>query len=121
MANYKTPGVYVQEQALLPNSVAEVSTAIPAFIGYTDFASDEEQNSLHLVPKRIKSILEFETFFGKGYFPDNYTVYVNPDGPAITSVTTKIRFYLYRSLQLFFDNGGGDCFIVSVGTYSEAV
>ena len=29
----KTPGVYVQEIATLPPSVAEVSTAIPAFVG----------------------------------------------------------------------------------------
>jgi phage tail sheath protein FI len=34
MASYLTPGVYVEEVALLPPSVAEVATAIPAFIGY---------------------------------------------------------------------------------------
>jgi phage tail sheath protein FI len=33
MATYKSPGVYVQEVSTLPPSVAEVSTAIPAFIG----------------------------------------------------------------------------------------
>jgi phage tail sheath protein FI len=26
-------------------------------------------------------------------------------------------FYLYDSLRLYFDNGGGDCYIVSVGNY----
>ena len=25
------------------------------------------------------------------------------------------NFYLYDSLRLFFDNGGGDCYVVSVG------
>ena len=34
MASYLSPGVYVEEVALLPSSVAEVATAIPAFIGY---------------------------------------------------------------------------------------
>ncbi len=34
--NYKTPGVYVEETAKFPPSVAQVETAIPAFIGYTE-------------------------------------------------------------------------------------
>ena len=36
MTIYKTPGVYVEEISTLPPSVAEVSTAIPAFFGYTE-------------------------------------------------------------------------------------
>ena len=36
MATYKTPDVYVKEISIFPPSVAEVSTAIPAFIGYTE-------------------------------------------------------------------------------------
>ena len=39
MADYKTPGVYVEEISTLPPSVAAVATAIPAFIGYTEKAS----------------------------------------------------------------------------------
>ena len=38
MATYKTPGVYVEEISTLPASVAQVETAIPAFIGYTEKA-----------------------------------------------------------------------------------
>jgi len=34
--NYKTPGVYVEEISKLPPSVAQVETAIPAFIGFTE-------------------------------------------------------------------------------------
>lgn len=33
-----TPGVFVQEISSLPPSVAEVETAIPAFVGYTEKA-----------------------------------------------------------------------------------
>ena len=36
MTSYKTPNVYVEEISTFPPSVAEVSTAIPAFIGYTE-------------------------------------------------------------------------------------
>jgi phage tail sheath protein FI len=35
MANYRTPGVYIDQISKFPPSVAAVETAIPAFIGYT--------------------------------------------------------------------------------------
>lgn len=35
MAQMKTPGVYIIEKNAFPNSVVEVATAIPAFIGHT--------------------------------------------------------------------------------------
>ncbi|MBP1653020.1 MAG: phage tail protein, partial [Bacteroidetes bacterium] len=38
MAEYKTPGVYIEEIPKLPPSIASVETAIPAFIGYTEKA-----------------------------------------------------------------------------------
>jgi phage tail sheath protein FI len=31
------------------------------------------------------------------------------------------KLYLYNSLRLFYANGGGDCYIVSVGSYDDAV
>ena len=40
MAQMKTPGVYIIEKNAFPNSVVEVATAIPAFIGHTQFARD---------------------------------------------------------------------------------
>ena len=36
--SYKTPGVYIEEISKFPPSVAEVETAIPVFIGYTEKA-----------------------------------------------------------------------------------
>ena len=62
---YKTPGVYVMEISKLPPSVAQVETAIPAFIGYTHKAADP-LGDLNLKPKRITSLLEYESYFG-GY------------------------------------------------------
>lgn len=44
-----TPGVYIQEQNAFPNSVVEVATAVPAFIGYTEKAT-RGGKSLHNVP-----------------------------------------------------------------------
>ncbi|HMB93129.1 MAG TPA: hypothetical protein VKP65_19920, partial [Rhodothermales bacterium] len=70
---YKTPGVYVKEVSLFPPSVAEVETAIPAFIGYTERA-DENGTSLTNVPTRIKSLLEFRELFGGAPTPGTITV-----------------------------------------------
>jgi uncharacterized protein len=121
MTTYKTPGVYVQEISLFPPSVAEVATAIPAFIGYTEFAVSDTGSSLKLIPTRIKALAEFEVFFGKGYEPAEYMVITDTSvsPPLVDKVVTGMRFYLYESLRLYFDNGGGDCYIVSVGSYKD--
>lgn len=118
---YKTPGVYVQEIALFPPSVAQVETAIPAFIGFTAFALTPEGKSLVNVPTRIKSLLEFESLFGGGYVPVTVKVTVNPATNMILNVVPDKRFHLYVSLRQYFDNGGGPCYIVSVGNFSAAV
>ena len=40
MGQMKTPGVYIVEKSAFPNSVVEVATAVPAFIGYTEKADN---------------------------------------------------------------------------------
>jgi phage tail sheath protein FI len=60
---FKTPGVYIKEIPTFPPSVAEVETAIPAFIGYTEKATFNGK-SLNLQPTRITSLLEYEQLFG---------------------------------------------------------
>ena len=65
-AKYTGPGVYLEETSGVPPSVAEVETAIPAFIGYTEIADEKDEISeLHLQPKKINSLLEYEINFGK--------------------------------------------------------
>ncbi len=49
----KTPGVYVNEIPSFPPSIAQVATAIPAFIGYTQIAQDLQGKSLTNKPTRI--------------------------------------------------------------------
>ncbi|MEZ4817253.1 MAG: hypothetical protein R2776_04695 [Flavobacteriaceae bacterium] len=60
---YKTPGVYVEEISVFPPSVAQVETAIPAFIGYTKKAKKENKDVLN-VPTKVSSVLDFVTYFG---------------------------------------------------------
>src|SRR5574343_391917 len=66
MAEYRVPGVFIEELAKLPPAVAEVETALPAFIGYTAQATLSRSGDLLGVPHRIRSLVEFEACYGIG-------------------------------------------------------
>lgn len=122
----RTPGVYIVEKNAFPNSVVEVPTAVPAFIGYTKFALNGTK-SLHMQPFRISSLADFHQHFGDG--PD-YTFNVTAEADKTKADTVlggsgykieqaKGKFLLYRCIRMFFDNGGGPCYIVSVGEFED--
>lgn len=127
--NFTTPGVYIEENNAFPNSVVEVATAVPAFIGYTEIAS-ENGKPLENRPVRITSIAEYHLYFGGAFHPkftlypvvtgkpNKHTITINGEIKAINYLPDH-DFYMYRSIQLFFNNGGNTCYIVSVGTYGE--
>ena len=117
---YKTPGVFIKEINTFPPSVVPVETAIPAFVGYTEKAIAADGSSLILEPTRIESLLDFITYFGGDYQPVTYTVELNTTTNAIGAVTPDRQFYLYGCLRHFYANGGGTCYIVSVGDYSAS-
>jgi len=111
----------VEEIALLPPSVAEVATAIPAFIGYTEFARDTNGKVI-TDPVKISSVLEFSLLFGGGYDVNDYTVKVDTaSGNSIKSAIPDKRYFLFDIIRQYFDNGGGECYIVSVGSYADAI
>ena len=118
---YKTPGVYIEEIPKLPPSIASVETAIPAFIGYTEKAQLKEPDDLLLKPKRINSMLEYEQYFGKALPETTIQVTIDTTQTSKIDVQGKVltpnKYLMYYSLQMFFINGGGDCYIVSVGNY----
>jgi uncharacterized protein len=120
-SSYKTPGVFVEEIPKLPPSVAQVETAIPAFIGYTEKAERNGEN-LSKKPTRITAFNEFEAYFGGAYefAPGDLTVKLDEGNNfAVQSVAfAKKSFLLYDAMRLFYDNGGGPCYVVSVGTYA---
>jgi len=124
---YKTPGVYVEEIVKFPPSVAQVETAIPAFIGYTEKATKKLTGDLNGIPTRISSMLEYETYFGYAQPETTINVTINDTlvgGAKETSIivdhpTTPSPFLMYYSMQMFFANGGGPCYIVSVGRYGS--
>jgi uncharacterized protein len=131
---YKTPGVYVEEISKLPPSVAQVETAIPAFIGFTE---NDSYNGLSLLnkPRRIRSLADFEQVFGM----PRQTAYTNDNDPAngirivknaqgdfvmdgsLRDPFDSLQFRMHYCLQMYFANGGGPCYIISCGSYDDAV
>ncbi len=130
MATYKTPGVYVEEISTLPASVAQVETAIPAFIGYTEKAWKKGEG-LTLKPTRIKSFPEYEELFGGPEKETKYNVTVTDrvdDNNNVLSrelavtepeVADRSKYQMWYQMQMYFANGGGPCYIVSVAGYSD--
>ncbi len=111
--NYKTPGAYIEEISKFPPSVAQVETAIPAFIGYTAIATETE-------PVRITSLLEYETIFG-GANPETGISATITEGNVVVTHTSISPNNMYYTLQMYFANGGGPCYIVSAGAYKAPV
>ncbi|HEX6320900.1 MAG TPA: phage tail sheath C-terminal domain-containing protein [Burkholderiales bacterium] len=121
MPTYRTPDVYVEEISVFPPSVAEVESAIPAFIGYTEKAARGPE-SLALKPTAIRSYTQFEQYFGG---PRALDIDVDAtragDVISVAVVPPAITHNLAYSMKMFFDNGGGKCYVVSVGGYDAAV
>lgn len=120
MLSYKTPGVYVEEEPTLPPSVVSVSTAVPAFIGYTRKGSPG--NGENPTAVKISSMLEYRALFGDPQAVEFKATVTNLtdggqeviiEGP--NSGGPELQYIMYHSLELYFANGGGPCYIVSVG------
>ncbi|MGB3802250.1 MAG: phage tail protein, partial [Lewinella sp.] len=121
-STYKTPGVYVEEVSIFPPSVAEVETAIPAFIGYTEKAKRREDGDLFNVPHRITSLKEYELHFGFAVKEADIAVTIDttttPEN-VLASIGNRSNYLMYYSLRMFFANGGGPCWIVAVDSYAN--
>ena len=132
--NPMTPGVYTVEKSAFPPAVPQVPTAIPAFLGYTEYAT---KNGKPLTePLLINSMAEYHAHFGAGppfKYPINkvnatagkadgpYDFEINGNYYRVGAAGKGKAFYLYFSLQLFYQNGGGPCYIVSIGNYESTV
>jgi phage tail sheath protein FI len=133
-APMKTPGVYIIEKSAFPNSVVEVATAVPAFIGYTERADNKGKTLLNK-PWKVSSMAEFHNYFGYGSKPvfgvrkaeaeeeADFVQRVGEDDDASMEeyvIEQKAGNYLlYNSMKLFFSNGGGPCYIVAVGLFGK--
>lgn len=119
MQIYKTPGVYVEEISTLPPSVAEVSTAVPAFLGYTQTGPAVGQ---------VSTMLEFEALFGGAVATEFLVNTVTDQATDLTAIkdigpekSPNPDRLLYYAISHYFKNGGGPCYVLSVGNYSKSV
>ncbi|MCF0039769.1 phage tail sheath family protein [Dyadobacter fanqingshengii] len=119
MAEFKTPGVYIQEISTLPASIVPVATAIPAFVGYTAQRLRNGETFEVNIPVRVTSYLEYKEIFGESFF-ENYTITIT-DGPtvAITDPANFSQYLMTYQVYMYFSNGGGPCWIVSVGDFVD--
>ncbi|MEO6683654.1 MAG: phage tail sheath C-terminal domain-containing protein [Ginsengibacter sp.] len=124
-----TPGVYVQEIPSLPPSVAEVETAIPAFVGHTEKAQQNAAGDLINTANKITSLADYVAFYGGPPKESNESVFIDVKDlgsnqyqiSATVDESKKSSYNLYYSVRHFYDNGGGVCYIVSTGDYLTAI
>ncbi|KQS32484.1 hypothetical protein [Pedobacter sp. Leaf194] len=131
---YKTPGVYIEELHKFPPSVARVETAVPIFIGHTEFVKDDLKTSITPSPVnalkalRVDSFAGFQQHFGGAYSEDKvFDIKVNQITPhnLMQQVTVAANpkkfsgFYMFYSIQMFYANSGGPCYILSTGDFSK--
>jgi phage tail sheath protein FI len=124
MAEYKSPGVYIEEIGAFASPIVGVDTAIAVFVGHTETAS-QAGRAVTLVPTRIASLIEYSAIFGGAHqarFKVQQAVAADADftaggqGYALSSAKT---FNLHDSIRLFYANGGRQCYVVSAGSYAD--
>ncbi len=111
------------EEAALPRlAVQELASAIPAFIGYTERTAGATGHSLTHKPTKVTSWAEYEQLFGG---PATPTILAAAElEPGSSTVNAQIAppsvdFLLAHAVQHYFGNGGGPCWVVSVGGYES--
>jgi len=87
--NYKSPGVYVEETPSVLKTISSLPTSHAIFIGHSGKGAGSK--------KEVSSYRDYVSNFGNA----------------------ADDFYLAESVSLFFQNGGKQCFVVSVGTFDN--
>jgi len=117
MAAVDAPGVYVQEISNQPAAIVSVATAVPGFVGYTaTFPADRATGETR--PVLVTSMADFERLFGQAG-PDTATSITFDAAWKVTAVTFSHRYQLHASMRLYFENGGGRCYVVSAGRFRD--
>ncbi|MES3024396.1 MAG: phage tail sheath C-terminal domain-containing protein [Pseudomonadota bacterium] len=124
----QAPGVDAVEGGGFSNSVAAVPTAVPVFVGYTEIAQNGKQD-LTNVAVPISSMDEFVSYYGStaagmnNGAPAPVFSYASAafGTPPFQTDPAGPRFNLFYSLMLYFNNGGGICYLMSIGSYADKI
>lgn len=105
MAEYLSPGVYVEEVDRGPKPIEGVGTAMATFIGFTEKAE---------LVREVGGEKVVENLLNKPQLVTNWSQYVERYGNLVPGA------YLPQSVYGYFMNGGSRCYIVSVRTFPKA-
>ncbi|MGP3144244.1 phage tail sheath family protein [Serratia bockelmannii] len=111
---YKVPGVYVEEIHGVSLSIQSGETAVPVFVGVFNAKNGTENKPGELPCVRVESWLDFTQQFASS---DHIEIKL-----AETVSKSTINFVPYmgsHSVRLYFENGGGPCYIISIGKNIE--
>lgn len=95
--DYFAPGVYVEETARGSRPIEGIATNVAGFVGFTEDIRNEAEI---FKPMLVTNWSQYLQYFGRP----------NSDG------FTDFNAYLPFAVNGFFLNGGGRCWIVSIGT-----
>lgn len=101
MPSYLSPGVYMEEVDRGTKPIEAVGTAVAAFLGYTERASETRNG-------------ETVSLVGKPTLVTNWSQYIQKFGGFVAGAYTPDAVYGY------FANGGSICYIVSVKTLGSS-
>ncbi len=96
--DYKAPGVYIEEINRGSRPIEGVSTNVAGFVGFTE----DIRNGAELFKPMLVT---------------NWSQYLNYFGSPNSDGYTEFNAYLPFAVNGFFLNGGGRCWICSVGTH----
>jgi phage tail sheath protein FI len=117
--SYATPGVYIEEISTLPPSVAEIGTAIPAFIGTTTNHDSNQPVVVH----EISSLRDFEDRCGRApaatwtvvFDRELGTFSLQDAGNRPVGRFSEPDGLLWYAIDHYFRNGGSRCYVLSIG------
>jgi Bacteriophage tail sheath protein len=105
MAEYLSPGVYVEEVDRGPKPIEGVGTAMAAFVGFTEKAEWQ---------RMVDGELITENLLNKPQLVTNWSQYVQRFGGFVEGA------YLPHAVYGYFHNGGSRCYVVSVKNIGKA-
>jgi len=118
---FKPKGTRGSRISVLPHSIKQVATAIPAFIGFTEIIPESGAK----VAVKINSLQEYESLFGTAK-PYKYEVEVKRNSRTSALSIARLtrdpeaeKAIMYYALQLYFINGGGACYIIPISELNE--
>ncbi len=95
--DYHAPGVYIEEIDRGSRPIEGISTAIAGFVGFTE---DIRDGAEPFKPMLVTTWTQFRNYFAR------------PDSDGFTDYNAYLPFAVYG----YFMNGGGRCWITSIGT-----